>query len=383
MVTRLRNRVESYGGIRTHNNTHVVETQSANSLQDSIQDEVAPGDCRPLVIDQRSKSGGQMYGRQLSNLTGYDYNGFVCSWQFGNSDSTNHLSMPTYANSDLALEVIKRTNPSRASVDLMTDLVELKDIPGLVKDYWDIGNRELFGAISKKAFRVLTDVAKVNLMYQFGIAPLIGDFKKMLEFQKRVNERVAELERMMSSRGLRRTIELRADSATATYGVTLNSQGGGIASTAVKRTSQNIRGHIRWYPMSNFVRANHDIRADALNVVNGNMIDFETIYNLLPWSWLIDYFTNLGDFISAGRNTVEARHDSVIIMRDTKTSVSVNGSQTNDGRVKCTPIENRRRTYTRDPATPQLSAHLDFLTVSQTSILGSLSVIKGPKLTRF
>ena len=135
--------------------------------------------------------------------------------------------------------------------------------------------------------------------------------------------------------------------------------------------------------MSNFVRANHDIRADALKVVNGNMIDFETIYNLLPWSWLIDYFTNLGDFISAGRNKVEARHDSVIIMRDTKTSVSVNGSQTNDGRVKCTPIENRRRTYTRDPATPQLSAHLDFLTVSQTSILGSLSVIKGPKLTRF
>jgi hypothetical protein len=216
-------------------------------------------------------------------------------------------------------------------------------------------------------------------MYQFGISPMISDVKKCLEFQALVDARVSELERMMSKRGLRRTIALSNDSAVwnSAGAVSMHSQGVSMSTRITKRTIRKTTGHIRWHPMSNFIRADRDIRRDAIQVVAGNTIDFTTVYNTIPWSWLIDYFTNLGNFVSAGRNTVEAYHDPVRIMKRTTTTIS--GAGDTDGPVKMTPIFNTLSSYTREVATPMLSARQEFLTKSQTSILGSLAVTRWPK----
>lgn len=384
MPSRTRTRIENYGGIRIHNGTHAVDGSYTRSMDDSATDVTGGfGDNYAISFSKRWKSGGQILGKQSSTLVGYDWQGYVCTWQRASDGGLDHLTLPTrLSNSQYALNVIERTNPSRASIDAMTNLAEIREIPSLIKEAFELGMRDVYRAFPKALYRTFSRVAKLNIMYQFGVAPLLSDLRKCLEFQALVDARVDELERMMSKRGLRRTIVLQNDSAASTTSskVSMHSQGVSLDAYVTKHTMRKITGHIRWHPYSNFIRADRDIRKDALKVVSGNTVDFVTVYNLLPWSWLIDYFTNLGQFVSAGRNTVEAYHDPVRIMDKLTTIVSTPGDKS--GPVVMTPILNSLDSYSRAIATPSLSARLTFLTERQTSILGSLAVLKGPRLGR-
>jgi hypothetical protein len=143
-----------------------------------------------------------------------------------------------------------------------------------------------------------------------------------------------------------------------------------------KSTKYKVTGHIRWHPYPILLRRDHNIYDDAVQAVYGNTVDFNTVYNLIPWSWLVDYFFNLGDFISAGRNTVEAYHEPVrlTITRLTETIVPpIVGSE-----VTMTAIKNFTKEVYRRTAEPQIEARMQFLTKKQTSIIGSLAVLKGP-----
>jgi hypothetical protein len=378
MVTeRYRIRSDYHTGYRVRNYDGGTELYDIKVVDDSIDDFTGPGDCLDLTIIQKSRRGGLIDGNQSNPLIGYQWHSVPAEWQAHDYAAVSPLDMSLPSFGQMAIDTIERSNPSRADADLMTDLAELKDIPDLLRQSWDIARSAVAKAIPWKVYTGLTRAAQLNIMYQFGIAPLIDDTRKVLEFTERVDARVKELNKLSyRKRGLRRTIDLVNDSVQQHFNATLNSQGAYLFGPVTKSTKYKVTGHIRWHPYPILLRRDHNIYDDAVQAVYGNTVDFNTVYNLIPWSWLVDYFFNLGDFISAGRNTVEAYHEPVrlTITRLTETIVPpIVGSE-----VTMTAIKNFTKEVYRRTAEPQIEARMQFLTKKQTSIIGSLAVLKGP-----
>lgn len=378
MTIRNRMRQTTQTGFRTRRWDGITEQGTWQNSQEITEDVVGFGDNQPFSSDSFVKEGGLINGDELSNRTGYNWNSYPSTYQEHDSWSTSHLDVATPDSRILASEVLKRTNPSRTSVDAVVSLLELRELPGLVKDGYNFAMNRLFKHIPRSVYRKLKIGAKVNLLVQFGLLPIYSDVTKLAQFQSLVDGRVREFERLQT-RGLRRTIPLGTFNESHTVNqATIQSQGVRLKADLHKITEVELRGHIRWYVTRNFYESDSELRAKAASSVLNRSLDPQAIYELIPWSWLIDYFSNLGDFVSLTRNHVNARHDLVRIMTKTTTTLkSSNHTTSNSGRVTLTPFKNKRVTKNRRAVNAGLTAQAEFLTTQQMSILGSLSVLKG------
>jgi hypothetical protein len=272
---------------------------------------------------------------------------------------------------------LKRTNPSRTSVDAVVSAIEMRELPRLVKQTFSKGLDGLFRHLPKGTFNTLGRAGKINLMVQFGIMPMIGDIKKLIKFQESVDSRVKELKRLQE-RGLRRTVKLGDYSASKIErDVFLNSQGGIIKGDIHTFTTVVVKGHVRWRVSKNFYVSESDLQDLVIEILTNRSLDPYAIYELMPWSWLIDYFVNLGDFVSLSRNVLDARYETPRIMKHTQTYKTSRNVKFNGGDCKFIDIYNHSETKLREIVPAHLDAQIGFLSGNQLSILGSLAVSKG------
>lgn len=372
--TRTRSSIET--GRQVHNYRGRVYNKSMVSLSETTTDVVSEHDNQFFRSETITRSGGLIDGSSGSSRFGYRWYGYPCVFQRTNAIATNHLSVTTPSDSILASEVLKRTNPSRASIDAIVSLLELREIPGLIRDSLDAALGRMFKSVPPGVFRKLKKAAKINLMIQFGVLPLISDIQKSLQFQSLVDGRVRELKRLQE-RGLRRTIDLGTYFSSAVYpAYYMQTSGVRMRRDVTKETKVKIKGHVRWNVSSNFYSSDSDVRALAQSIIANKSFDPYAIYELTPWSWLLDYFSNLGDYISLSRNLVGATHHPVRIMKHTTTRTTT--ESWSNSRISISGINNKSDLKTRLAVTGGLDfAQLDFLNKSQWSILGSLAVLKG------
>jgi hypothetical protein len=259
----------------------------------------------------------------------------------------------------LAADLLARTNPSRPVVDLPIAIYELKDMPGLLRDE---GN---------KIFRGL---AAGHLANQFAIAPLISDLTSLMNFSDEVAKRQRELERLVSG-GLRRKRDLWAGSSTAGPLSIIAQSGDNVTVTlrVDKATQRKVWGYVVWTP-DNPKLMKGDMRAIARKAVLGLTVDFSTAWNAIPWSWLVDWCSNVGDILIAKRNIVGASHGPVQLMTQTTTTAvarqdPITGFVTPGGWKE---VSKQRRTVAYVPVDVQLP----ILNLRQLSILGSIGVTR-------
>lgn len=106
----------------------------------------------------------------------------------------------------------------------------------------------------------------------------------------------------------------------------------------------------------------------------GLTVDASTLWEALPWSWMIDWASSVGDYFKANRNIVPATLMGVHIMRHTKTvhecDAHISGTTTMEG------IRVVKETKTRNPSFVAPAAHFPFLSGNQMGILASLAVTR-------
>lgn len=348
-------------GYRHINSNNSDTYQSLWSKWSSADDVIAKGNGHDLTIRHVTRQGG-LYTRTTSGSLGRVYENYL-PLRFANP-ADGVFAPKTVSgepsDSSLAASLLASTNPSRPVIDLPIFVFELREIPKLLKLEGDT---------------FLRKAGSANLSYQFGIRPLVNDLANLLNFGDAVKKREKELEELAKS-GLRRKRQLWDGTSTTSDSVILNSDGFTLNGVGNYTTTKKCWGYVEWFPLDPPALMKADKRALARKAVLGLTIDFSTAWNAIPWSWLVDWCTNVGDVLIANRNLVGAGHGPIQIMRQSQTMCdwTLSGTAASFTSKPCRhqTVQKTRRTV----ASVSLSAQLPILTWRQLSILGSIGVTR-------
>jgi hypothetical protein len=330
----------------------------------------------PFFSNRREWEIGALAGSYTSGSYRYQYEGYpVPSVEASPAGIINYIVDPV-SNSARAATVAARSNPSRPVVDLPVALFELKDIPRMIKQAG-----EAIHWVRKTGLRTLPTaegLANANLAYQFGWAPLLSDLYKLLKFQEHFEKKRKILERLYSGTGLRRNITLD-EFSESTNGTYTHSIGFGSMTTSwtIKRTTK-VWGTIRWKPKNLPPGGRSPSDLEVYRATLGLDITLATVWEAIPWSWLIDWFTSAGDYLSAHRNTIPASFSNICIMRLSEhvgqiTPISIPNGRTWGGAT----LRSTKKERTPHVGLTPLTAAMPFLGARQLSILGSLAITRG------
>lgn len=333
-----------------------------------VVDEVLPGDSHPFAVTKYSVSGGRISKPFTGYYSSWAYN-YLCYFsQQGLANLGSYPSLDTGSPSDasVASTVLSKTNPSKAYVDLPVGIAELRELPEIIRTQYAKSIKE---ALTKGA-------ATSYLTYQFGLKPFVDDMKKMLNFHSRVEKRVKEIKHLQR-KGLRRTIDIGGYSATTKYPNTvLQSSVIFITRDVEHVATERVWGHVRYRPAPILLKYSNDqLRALAYRAVLGLTVDFNTAYQLIPWSWLVDWFSNLGDIVESSRNIVPVTHDQPLVMRHVRNEFSF--PEWTSGLAYLSPGKVSIETKSRKRVPVTLSVDIPFLTKRQSAILASIAALRG------
>jgi hypothetical protein len=300
------------------------------------------------------------------NPAPYDY--LLNPWNYGAFQRTPQTSAA------LAAMAVANANPNTPDVDLPVSILELRELPSLLKDATQI---------LAKAGSVPRNSAKANLMAQFGILPIISDVQKLFNFAKSVNDREKYLRELASGKKrIKRKLTEEEWSGSVTGLVAFLTQADNLsASNKVDILGKMKRSY--WFTMrASLVNppSERELRALAPQIALGtSTISAVQVYNLVPWTWLLDWFTTTGDLLAAYRGGLKWNWSGLNVMYKTDYNMTAR-------------FPSKRAGFTYSPSLPQChgvvlrriqptlgtipSWRIPYLTGRQWSILSSLAVLR-------
>jgi hypothetical protein len=312
-----------------------------------------------------SKSGGIMSGRssRWGGSVTYilDYNTYPAQ-RFSLIGPLEHLVIPNVPSDNWAAsEVQGATNPSEPSVAIPVAIGELKDIPKMLQR------------------KVKAEGGNSTLDSQFGWGPMVDDVLKLFNVVDSVEKRLKVLKQLGRGKPMsrRRTVFSGTLSSSDTTRKITDSHPRGSLWTNLdhKTTRLTKQATIRWAPTFNISELDpNELRKLALRQVLG--LDPQhigkSLYELMPWTWFIDYFSNLGDLVSTSQNSVASPTGLAAVSTVTTTTLNVSGYEFSEPGVSCSPFRMIRRDWVRNPIFPVLEFRLPILTAGQTTTLVNL-----------
>jgi hypothetical protein len=185
------------------------------------------------------------------------------------------------------------------------------------------------GKLARTPRRLLNPKEQANqfLGAKFGWLPLIDDANKLLHLGEYIHKRKGELDRLYSERGLKRRVKLGGGHGRSERAQAILSDLGGAFITArvSSDTEENVYGTARWKPTGvppGYNPSDAEKFQMAKQVCSGLTTEgvIKGSWDLLPWSWMVDWFSNVGDWLTQSSSTIPAAPVSCCIMRS-KTTV--------------------------------------------------------------
>lgn len=270
---------------------------------------------------------------------------------------------------DTIESVLARSNPSRPVVNVPVFLFELRELPELFK----IAGRSIATAISGSTINWL-----------FGWRPLINDLRGLFAFQAAVDRRVLHLSSMYKRGGLSFTAPMGTCIQQDNWSNWLTYEGKQVRYRRVGVTRR--WGHVKWVPDRNLrddIPEINQTRRAAFQAVLGLKIDPSTVWEALPWTWLIDWFTTTGDYLALSRNVVGFVPGKCYVMTHAKADLQIEGNGVQYPELTYTLPSRSREGKIRAVASPSpFTVQLPLLNKQQWGILGSLAILRkqAPKV---
>jgi hypothetical protein len=350
-------------------NRDVVTVESIN---DSKGRPVSASNLTHSKLD-RSQTGGMKGRRVLGPTLDVTLTNYRPEYQI--SGSASHLDTGAPPVSGLFATLLSRTNPSRPNVVPLNLVQDLYDLPRMLKDV---------GRLIRTPRKHLTprDAANQYLGAKFGWIPLIHDIQTVINLQQYVDSRVKELRRLYSEEGLKRRIQLGNNSAQidGLAAIYSDSYTGFLLGKQSIGTTTRTWGTVRWKPTNlpcpGWQPSDAELIQQAKQVASGFTTEglIKGAWDLLPWSWMIDWFGNVGDWLTQGSSTIPASPSDICIMRETNTVVQHSLSAKPPAGLEDTGGLVINTTKTRTVGTGSLAASLPTLDGNRLSVLGALFV---------
>lgn len=221
--------------------------------------------------------------------------------------------------SDLAWATMARTNPNTPEVEVPSFVGELKDFLSLIQS---------------RGAGLIRQAAQGYIAWRWVIRPLWSDMQKLLAFQKAVNRRAEMLHNLQSGKEIRKRVKLR-DRVTESSpsNVTIHSTGVILSGKTRVISSERVWGTATWkiagttrLPQLGWLENEKFLNGLAAGTTDINPFKgglnlspdvLVTAWELMPWSWLIDWCTSYGDILRATRNAIPVTWSKVAVMRET------------------------------------------------------------------
>lgn len=227
-------------------------------------------------------------------------------WLFYNQSA---IPSPTLANMAKA-----NANPNRPKIDLPVSLVELRDVPGTIRTIGRAFFRRNPGIGSVR------QAADVNLATQFGALPFIRDFMTMLGITEAIAKREEYLRQLSQEAGYRLRRKLTSESWVVSDLYNAVYPAGPLPNGIQLRLS-GLATRDYWYSARaklEFGYSEREIKTLAAHATLGVQgLSFAHAWELMPWSWLIDWFSDTGSIIAANRGGIPWTFSGLNVMHKT------------------------------------------------------------------
>lgn len=337
---------------------------------DNPFESIAGGSTHVLISGQRS--------------SGHIFNGVpTYAGDYGAPPHELSDSLGTTEANQLALDAIAKTNINAPVFSLPRWLGELKDLPALVRS---LGREHLLMTSQYRSGKAFSKrLADRDLELRFGIFPMVDDLRKIVQTSIVATKRLRWLNRLYAGEAIRRSATLGATSTGRflssvllwSTGTTVNTGGRTI------RTTQKTWGSVQWIldrDMTPYtpLDTSDDRREAVVRSVYGLTPQALSLaaWELIPWTWLTDWFLDLGSLIQAVQNSIPVKSSRVNIMRMTDTIERGYPTCSHKELVLTGTWYRWRRTKRRVPVSSPSPFHitLPLLEADCFSILSSLAV---------
>lgn len=275
--------------------------------------------------------------------------------------------------------ILSASGPATAKVNTITNLLEIRDIPQMLKHAGDLLHKLVTRPSGLSPIR---EAASATLAYQFGWAPLAQDLSRMLDFADLVAARQRELETLYSGKGLRKKIPLGKYPSSASGNQPLYTAGAlYIAPDWNYRAEHKLWATVHWHLRNLDSVGNKPTWRDAWRSVygfSGNQIPVQ-IWKALPWSWAIDWFAGISDLLIALQNMVLFKPSRINLMCETSGVLTwVPYTTTPPGSFGGSVYEHiyRYREQRSIGSLATTNLRIPYLDTFKLSVLGSLLVLR-------
>nr|QDH89443.1 MAG: hypothetical protein H2Bulk35388_000001 [Leviviridae sp.] len=335
---------------------------------------------------------GVTYGHVSGDTSYYHLHNFRC----GNFDIPYISWYPDVGDAPtLVTRALAVTNPNRPIADVGLIVQDIWEFPKVLKEVWELAIGVAFnpGPAMRKHALNMGQAGKNYLGYQFGIASTIDDFTKMLDFMTAVEKRRLEIENLRKRRGTTRRMGItgsRKEGRDYDVGNKYVQNGHVVTSLYGSAVELDLEwtGYLKaWMTIryklddnSPVLDPNADLNVLAMRSMYAGDFNMANIYELIPWTWLGNWFSNLGDVFNAGRNLLNTHAVSACYMRTETVVVAAKLSSGMGPGFSFTetgyPAYTHKFRGQQDNPAPSITFHLPFLNGGQLSILAALGASK-------
>jgi len=186
----------------------------------------------------------------------------------------------------------------------------LREMPGMIKELGDI-----LKWVARNPHKPSPwGAAKTHLALTYGWKPLFSDLKTLLKLADSFN-RKRQLFINMNKKGgahVRKRLGTTSLSPPSSFTMT----GVIVATTACTGPVNFTHTEQGWCTarLKAHTNLDHTLDTQVWNTVLGLNLSASTLWNAMPWSFLIDYFINVSDFMEATRGNVTFKYERLNVM---------------------------------------------------------------------
>lgn len=218
-----------------------------------------------------------------------------------------------FENDYYALQLAAKTHPFRADFSVPTMIFEFLDIGTLFK-------------ITAKGFFDLVGSSYLN--YRFGFPQFVRDIQTLSKITVAIERRIREFDSLIQKSGLHRQVGLDSNhwDLNGNQGFIWTTYGVYVIATFQSSETLKVEGSIRWKLKPGVVASLDKLSAFNLavkTVFDLGELDASTIWNSIPWTWLADYFVDVGTWLQANENNDIVECSDICILRHYKHNVDI------------------------------------------------------------